>query len=133
MATDSQALRAASDALLRDLEALVALEEQKRQLPLDDPALVELAAQIHSIASRVLARTGYQRELAGKVLESSPTTQPIDATPRSAASILAEWRDLERRAAAVTPGSAEHAEIEILTARLREEYRAAIEDASRRP
>ena len=45
------ALRRTSDALLRDLEALVSLEEEKRGVEPGDPRLVDLAAQIESSRS----------------------------------------------------------------------------------
>src|SRR4029079_19164150 len=45
-----QALRATSDALLRDLEVLATIEEEKRSLEPGDPRLVQLAARIEEIA-----------------------------------------------------------------------------------
>lgn len=118
-------LRATSDALLRDLEALTVLEEEKRSLPLDDPRLLEIAEQVEVIAARVLA--GTQRQT---VLSQAAADEPADGTSigdvrRPLAAILAEWREVERRGAAAPEGSAEAAEIEVLTARLREEYREA--------
>jgi hypothetical protein len=52
--------------------------------------------------------------------------------PRTPASILAEWRELERRAQDAPEGSAERMEIEVLASRLRDEYRAAFESATGR-
>ena len=46
----SHALRETSDALMRDLDVLTALEEQKRGLDPGDPRLVELAGRIEAIA-----------------------------------------------------------------------------------
>jgi hypothetical protein len=130
--SDPQALRATSDALLRDLEALLLLEEKKRVLPLDDPAMVDLAQQVRQIAGRVLDRTDAQVELAEQVLADPQAVAPIAKTPRTTASILAEWRELERRALAAPEGSAERTEIEVLASRLRDEYRAAFDAANRR-
>jgi hypothetical protein len=129
--SDSQALRITSDALLRDLEALLLLEEQKRGLPADDPALVDLAQQVREVASRVLQRSNEQVELTEAVVADPEAVTPIVRTPRTPASILAEWRELERRAQTVPEGSAERTEIEVLASRLRDEYRAAFEAVTR--
>lgn len=130
MPDSSQALRITSDALLRDLDALAALEEQKRDLPLDDPRLAELAAQIQAIAERVLARTDEQRSLSETVARNGGGGSTIASTERTPASILAEWRELERRAADAVPGSAEQMEIELLADALRDEYREAFRSAT---
>ena len=124
-------LRAASDALLRDLEALGALEEEKRAVPPSDPRLVDLARRIHEIAARVLERTGVQQQLS-QVVAANPAASadaPIEAIERSPSAILAEWRATEQRAAALDtdPESPEATELRILADRLREEYRAAFE------
>ena len=57
------ALRETSDALLRDLDVLVTIEEEKRSLEPGDPRLVELAERIEEIARRVLAATTRQHDL----------------------------------------------------------------------
>lgn len=138
MTAASDDLRITSDTLLRDIEALIALEEQKRDIPLDDPEVAELARQIQGIAQRVLVSSrrqeGLTREVAasGQADGEAAPAPTINETPRSVASILSEWRDLERRAASAEAGSAERAEIEILADRLREEYRRAVEAAQHR-
>lgn len=133
----AHALRETSDALLRDLDVLVTLEEEKRSLEPGDPRLVELAQRIDEIAQRVLKGAGRQRDLTVVVnaqvaagSSAAPET-PIDGTPRSIQAILTEWRDAERRAAAAAPGSADAAEADALVERLRSEYRAAQENARR--
>ena len=123
-------LRAASDALLRDLEALGALEEEKRAVPPSDPRLNDLARRIHEIAARVLDRTAVQQHLS-EIVSANPAASadaPIDAIERSPSAILAEWRATEQRAAALDdPDAPEATELRILAQRLREEYRAAFE------
>ena len=52
MAEPVRALRETSDELLRDLEALSVLEEDKRQVSPGDPRLVDLAAQIGRASCR---------------------------------------------------------------------------------
>ena len=59
----AHALRTTSDELLRDLDVLVTIEEEKRLLEPGDPRLVELAARIEEIATRVLAATARQHDL----------------------------------------------------------------------
>lgn len=125
-------LRATSDALMRDLEVLAAIEDEKRTLPPGDPRLVELAQRVEGVARRVLSSTVRQRKLTEVGNEQAETASPgtpvasIDETPRPIAEILAEWRAAERRAAAAEPGSAEAAEARALGDHHREEYRRAL-------
>ena len=118
-------LRATSDALLRDLEALGVLEEEKRTLPLDDPRLVEIAVQVEAIAGRVLAGSERQTSLSRAAAEEPASMTSIEDVRRPLATILAEWREVERRGADAPEGAAEAAEIEVLASRLRQEYREA--------
>jgi len=135
MGDTGQALRETSDALLRDLDVLSTIEEEKRTLEPGDPRLVQLAARIEEIAQRVLVGSVRQRQLTevviAKVEAAAPDAPdvPIEQMPRPIQAILAEWRDAERRAAAAAPGSAEAAEAEALVSRLRDEYRRAHEAA----
>ncbi len=133
----ARALRETSDALLRDLDVLVAIEEEKRSLEPGDARLVELADRVDALAARVLGMSGHQRDLTriarAQVATESPAApeQSIEATPRPLYAILTEGRDAERRAAAATPGSPEAIEANALVARLRDEYGAAQEAAHR--
>ena len=129
------ALRETSDALLRDLDVLVTIEEEKRTLDPGDPRLVELAARIEEIARRVLDGTVQQHDLTrvahAQVAAASPDAPDtsIDDAPRPIQAILADWREAERRATLAEPGSAEAAEANALVTRLRAEYRRAHEAA----
>jgi hypothetical protein len=135
----AHALRQTSDALLRDLDVLVTIEEEKRSLEPGDPRLVELAERIDEIALRVLGGTTRQVDLTKRVnaqVSAGSAGAPdasIDATTRPIAAILTEWRDAERRAAVAEPGSAEAAEADALVQRLRDEYRAAQDAARAKP
>lgn len=137
MAEPLRALRDASDELLRDLEALSVLEDEKRQTPPGDPRLVDLAERIESIATRVLITSGRQRELTEELQETADagsgpaTTKTIDDMQRPISAILSDWRDAERRLESATAGTAEAREAEVLVDRLREEYREAHEAARR--
>ena len=125
------ALRETSDALLRDLDVLVTIEEEKRSLEPGDERLVELAGRIEEIAQRILSGSVRQHQLTQVVnaqVEAGSAHAPessIDETPRPIQAVLAEWREAERRALAAEPGSAEAAEADALVARCREEYRRA--------
>ena len=121
----SKALRATSDELMRDLATLSGLEEEKRTLPLDDPRLVEIAAQVEVIAARILNGSRRQSAIAREGFGPNESAASINDVPRSIAAILEEWREGERRAADATRGSAEAAQLEVLASRLREEYREA--------
>lgn len=123
---------------MRDLEQLEELEREKRQLPADDLRLVQIAAEVETIALRVLGSTVRQRELAegasGRRGDSAPEAagESIVDVPREIHVILAEWRHAERRVMEARPASAEAAAAAAEVDRLRAEYRNAHEDASRR-
>jgi hypothetical protein len=125
------ALRQTSDTLLRDLDVLVTLEEEKRSLEPGDNRLVELAGRIEEIAQRILSGSVRQHQLTQTVnaqVEAGSAGAPhasIDETPRPIQAVLADWRDAERRAAAAEPGSAEAAEADAIVSSLRDEYRRA--------
>lgn len=129
-------LRATSDRLLRDLDALATMEHEKRNLEPDDPRLVEMAARIEDVARRVLGTSRTQYELTERVqqefAEGAPdaSVTPIVDTPRDLATILEHWRESERRLAAAEPGSVEATEAQILVDHLRREYQDAHRDAT---
>ncbi len=135
----SQALRETSDALLRDLEVLGTLEDEKRGLAPGDPRLVELAGRVEEIAERILAGTVRQHTLsqtANVQVERGAPNAPRTACedpPRQFTAVLADGREAARRATAAEPGSAEAAEARALIDALREEYRRGYEAARRGP
>ena len=128
-------LRATSDLLLLDLEALGQLEEQKRITPHGDEKLVDLATRIEEIARRVLQGSRRQRELTETVTEAAQAGEveeagTIDAM-RSVSAILADWREAERLASQAAPGSTAEADAASMADRFRAEYQRAF-DAARR-
>ena len=136
MPETGRALRDTSDELMRDLEALSTLEEEKRQIAPDNPRFVELAARIETIAARVLMMSARQRALTEemhRVADEGPASsvpESIEDTPRPISAILADWRDAERRLEGTQAGSAEEREVEVLVEQLRDEYRKAHEAAA---
>lgn len=137
MADTSNALRQTSDELLRDLQDLATLEDEKRAIPPGDPRLLEMAEQIEAIATRVLTSSTRQRALTEEIQEQveagerDAPVRTIEETPRPIAAVLADWREAERRAGAAEPGTAEAREAELLVEQLREEYRRAHDQALR--
>jgi hypothetical protein len=134
----ASALRATSDALIHDLERLALLEREKREMKPEDPLLVDLAAEVEQLALRVLGQSVRQRELtenARELVQAESAEAPdrsIAATPREIHTILAEWREAERKAMEAGPGSAAARAANQDIDRLRAEYRDAHEDAKRR-
>jgi hypothetical protein len=132
------ALRATSDALMADLQALEELERRKRELAPDDPRLVDTARRVETIARRLLGQSVRQRELTSVISDlvttGDPTApdRPIEDTPREIHLILADWRDAERRARDAQPDSTEASAAAADVERLRDEYRVAHETASRK-
>jgi hypothetical protein len=129
--TDTGAeLRQTSDDVLRNLDALSALEEQKRSVQPDDPRLVALAKEVETLAAKVLASAVRQRNLATDLNDdpaAAAATPPIEEQTRPAAEILKSWRDAERALAAAEPGSADEATARAAIEQCREEYRQAFE------
>ena len=131
------ALRATSDALLADLEALETLEREKRTLQPGDPRLVELAQAVEQLARRLLGKSVTQRELSAVAQDlaiegSREAPVSISDTRREIHVILADWREAERQASEMPAGSPERVTADIRVHALREEYGEAHEAAKRR-
>lgn len=126
-------LRATSDAVLRDLEDLGAIETQKGTLEPGDPQLLDLSERVEALAARLLNSSSRQRQLtevANARVEAGVRSAPdvaIDDTHRPIPEILVEWRAAERRLSAADPGSTDALEAEALSEHLRHEYRRAHE------
>lgn len=128
-------LRDASDAVLRDLETLAGLEEEKRILGPEDTRRVELAEKIQAIAGRLLQSSTTERRLTEAIHddpENAAGSDTIEETPRSIATILESWRKAERRLAAAEPGSVDADVAAGEIDRFREEYRRAYARRERR-
>jgi hypothetical protein len=135
MVDASGELRATSDLMLLDLDALGDLEEQKRVTPHGDPKLIDLAGRIEEIAQRVLVSSRRQRELTEAVTQDVESGAGEPATTiegmRSVTALITDWREAERAAGESAVGSRERADAEAMVDRFREEYRLAFEAARR--
>jgi hypothetical protein len=119
-------LRATSDGLILASEELIAIETQKRHLAPADPRFRRYAREVRQSAAEVLGLAEQEEQLA-EALENdvrSAELQAIEQTqPRSAlASILDEWRTVDRALEATVPGSEEAAALIVRFNRLRAEY-----------
>jgi hypothetical protein len=128
-------LRATSDLLLLDLQALGELEELKRTVPYGDPRLVDIASRIEELARKVLYGSQHQLDLTEAITTEAPPEAATQIATiedvRSPSAVLAEWREAERRAQELEAGSAAHAEALQEVERARAEYRRAFEAARR--
>ena len=137
LSTAESELRTASDAFLSSLDRLAALESEKRQLPPNDPRLIELANEVEALAAQVLQVANVQSHLAETAHVMTMTdapgapAKPIETIPRSPHTILEEWRAAERALAEAEPGSAEAAKALVRARALRSEYQRAFHDVRR--
>lgn len=136
MTDSAQDLRHTSDALLRDLEVLIALEEEKRGMEPGDDRLVGLAERIDELAGRVMARTTKQLDMVTETDKSvaageEPPPSIADTPPRSTATILAEWRAAQRTLDEAQAGSTEALEASARIDALRDEYRRTYDSLRR--
>jgi hypothetical protein len=71
-------LQATSDALLRDLDRLRELEEEKRTLDVHDPRVAELSIEIEELTRRTYVKSTAEREI---VAELQATAEDGTKTP----------------------------------------------------
>jgi hypothetical protein len=131
-----QQLRSASDEVLDKLDKLHELEVEKRSIPPTDPRFQRLAKEVQQLAEGLTSTAEVQAELGEKVAEkhemAGGEAPAINETNRDVMTILAEWRDAERRAAGAVAGSAEEAAARADVDRLRAEYQRALAAANER-
>lgn len=72
---EAQDLRATAEDLIRDAERVQAIEEQKLELPADDPKMVDLARESERIVQGMLPKAISETELAEDVSTESDPTQ----------------------------------------------------------
>jgi hypothetical protein len=131
------ALRGASDGLLIAIREVDAREHMKRGVRPDDPAFAPLAREVRVAAEAVLALA--RQEEANAEEASSMTagaglpTINASTPPTDLASILAEWRAVERRLEAADPASPEAQGLMDEFERLRDRYAEALKLYVRKP
>jgi cell division protein FtsB len=123
-------LRVASDRLLRTLDQLATLENEKRTLEPSSARFQTLAKEIERLSSEIFAQSHAQQQL-GQRARDVQRTQGVELPPineatqtRDLSVILTEWRDAERRLSLAEADSAEHSVAAADAARLREEYQS---------
>ena len=131
------ALRGASDGLLIAIREVDARERMKRGVRPDDPAFAPLAREVRIAAEAVLVLA---RQEEANAEEASSVTAgaglpTIDAStpPTNLASILAEWRAVERRLEAADAASPEAQGLMDEFERLRDRYAEALKPYRREP
>ncbi len=124
---EGRKMREVSDRLLRDLDVLAALEEEKRNTPPADARFEELALRIEEIASRVFSASAQQTDVGRSVsADDAEGLATIAETRRPVGAVLDEWRAAERMLVAAEPGSVDESEARALVNRLRAEYQEAV-------
>jgi hypothetical protein len=129
--TDEMAiLRATSDQLVLAIAETDARERRKRGMRPGEPAFLELARAVR-IAAEVVLELARQEERTALEIARESTTRalpPIEAmTPaRELATILDEWRAIEKRLVDAEAGSAEAEELMAEFERLRDRYAQAL-------
>lgn len=123
-----QELRSASDDVMRVLEQLQRLEQEKREAAPGTPSFERLANEIERLAALMFSQTHTQRALAERstavVEQKGEPLTPIEevSAERDVGTILAEWREAERRLSTFAIESAEHTQAAADVRRLRDEY-----------
>ena len=129
-------LRSVSDELLGALEQLRALETEKRSVSPSSRRFKRLAHEVERLAESLAVTVAEQVELGDEAEEereaSGRPAVPIDEIPRDVATILAEWRDAERRLLLTAADSDEQRTARADVERLKSEYQGAHRQASTR-
>jgi hypothetical protein len=133
-------LRSASDMLLDRLDLLRELEAKKRRMSPGTPGFAKLAAEIQGLAAQLLDASERQSEIADATVQvvaggaGQVALTPIEEIPplRDVQTVLAEWREAERRLGPAVAGSTEAEAAQADVTRLRAEYRRSLGEALKR-
>ena len=125
-----RALHRTSDGFLAQVEVLLALEEKKRSLSVDDPGFPALAEQVEDLVRQMLARAEAQTASSASIHEGSQgadtsVTLADVGENHTPVMILGMWRDVERELETIDPGSTEHAILRARGDALRTAYQRA--------
>lgn len=133
---EAENLRATSDGLVLAINEVSARERLKRGVSPADPAFVELARDVR-VAAEILLELARREEATaeetgrGSMVDELPPIEAVEPG-RELGSILAEWRAVEQRLAAATPGSQEARDLMVEFQRMRDRYRQAVDDKLRK-
>jgi hypothetical protein len=131
-------LRGTSDQLLLAIQTVALLEGQKRGLAFGDDRFPEMARAVRVAAQAVLDFSVAEESEAARIHDTSgadadaTTTIATTRPAASLASILEEWRSVERRLTDAPAGSAEAIALLDAFERLRVRYADALADEVRR-
>lgn len=136
----SAELRQASDMFLERLDLLRELEGKKRRMSPGMSGFSELAEQIQGLAAQLLDASERQSDIADASAEAVASGDvpraltPVEELPptRDVQTVLAEWREAERRLSLMAAGSDEIEAAQSDVTRLRAEYRRSLDEAVRR-
>ena len=123
-------LRAASDAILLLLTEVGQLERHKRGIPPGEARFDEVARSVRVAAQALAQFTEYEETWARIATDGRTDIEPIsesESAPR-AATILEQWRAVERQLDDIEPGSPESTRLFAEFVRLRDEYLAVFQD-----
>jgi hypothetical protein len=128
-------LRATSDGLMLAINEVVARERLKRGVPPADSAFLQLAREVR-IAAEVALELARKEEETARMTAVEPNVGDLptieSVSPgHELATILEQWRAVEKRLAAAPPGSDEATNLMVEFQRLRDQY-AKVIDAKRR-
>jgi len=120
-------LRGASDAIMVLLGEVKQLEGHKRGVQPADPRFGQLATAVREAAQALAEMAREEEEWARSAKVSNGHVASIAATssPQPLPTILAKWRDVERRLNEADPGSADAAKLFAEFQLVREQYLAA--------
>lgn len=120
-------LRAASDAILLLLTETSQLERHKRQIPPGDARFDEIARSVRVVAQALADFTEFEEQWANTATDGRTDIEAIEGSENAPAlaTILEQWRAVERQLDDVEPGSLEAVRLFAEFQRLRDEYMAA--------
>ena len=129
-AAEMAVLRATSDQLVLAIHEVDARERRKRGIAPADPAFLELARQVRVAAEIVLDLARHEESTAQRVSAgpASAGLPPIEAMSpaKELATILEQWRAVEKRLGEAQAGSSEADELMLEFERLRDRYALAL-------
>jgi hypothetical protein len=120
-------LRAASDAIVLLLTETSQLERHKRGIPPGEARFDEISHSVRVVAQALAEFTEFEERWAQIATDGRTDIEAIDESENTPAlaTILEQWRAIERQLDQVEPGSEEAAALFAEFERVRDEYMAA--------